>query len=56
MELAVHLFPAYYGGSCVYKVNSHIFQAKRFNRRAFCAYCSDRIWDKGSTVTTAARK
>jgi len=31
----------------VYKVNGHIFQAKRFNRRAFCAYCHDRIWGLG---------
>merc|ERR1719512_654882 len=31
----------------MYKVNGHIFQAKRFNRRAFCAYCSDRIWGLG---------
>jgi len=31
----------------VYKVNGHIFQAKRFNRRAFCAFCGDRIWGLG---------
>eukprot|EP00096_Caligus_rogercresseyi_P009727 TRINITY_DN3353_c0_g1_i1.p1 TRINITY_DN3353_c0_g1~~TRINITY_DN3353_c0_g1_i1.p1 ORF type:complete len:577 (+),score=227.93 TRINITY_DN3353_c0_g1_i1:135-1865(+) len=31
----------------MYKVNGHIFQAKRFNRRAFCAYCHDRIWGLG---------
>lgn len=31
----------------LYKVNGHIFQAKRFNRRAFCAYCADRIWGLG---------
>ncbi|GAB6031305.1 hypothetical protein CHUAL_009101 [Chamberlinius hualienensis] len=31
----------------LYKVNGHIFQAKRFNRKAFCAYCSDRIWGLG---------
>ncbi|CAG0919505.1 unnamed protein product [Notodromas monacha] len=31
----------------LYKVNGHIFQAKRFNRRAFCAYCRDRIWGLG---------
>lgn len=31
----------------LYKVNGHIFQAKRFNRRAFCAYCHDRIWGLG---------
>ncbi|CAG2111447.1 unnamed protein product [Medioppia subpectinata] len=30
-----------------YRLNGHIFQAKRFNRRAFCAYCSDRIWGLG---------
>jgi len=31
----------------LYKVNGHIFQAKRFNRRAFCAFCGDRIWGLG---------
>ena len=31
----------------LYKVNGHIFQAKRFNKRAFCAYCQDRIWGLG---------
>lgn len=31
----------------MYKVNGHIFQAKRFNRKAFCAYCHDRIWGLG---------
>ncbi|XP_076320331.1 protein kinase C iota type isoform X2 [Tachypleus tridentatus] len=31
----------------LYKVNGHIFQAKRFNRRAFCAFCADRIWGLG---------
>lgn len=31
----------------LYRVNGHIFQAKRFNRRAFCAYCRDRIWGLG---------
>ncbi|XP_034650564.1 atypical protein kinase C isoform X3 [Drosophila subobscura] len=31
----------------LYRVNGHIFQAKRFNRRAFCAYCQDRIWGLG---------
>merc|ERR1719225_1034292 len=31
----------------MYKVNGHIFQAKRFNRRAYCAYCHDRIWGLG---------
>ncbi|XP_078467660.1 protein kinase C iota type-like [Lampetra planeri] len=31
----------------LYLVNGHTFQAKRFNRRAFCAYCTDRIWGLG---------
>jgi len=31
----------------MYKVNGHTFQAKRFNRRAFCAFCGDRIWGLG---------
>jgi len=31
----------------MYKVNGHIFQAKRFNRKAHCAYCHDRIWGLG---------
>ncbi|XP_058789126.1 atypical protein kinase C isoform X3 [Phymastichus coffea] len=31
----------------LYRVNGHTFQAKRFNRRAFCAYCQDRIWGLG---------
>lgn len=31
----------------LYRVNGHIFQAKRFNRRAFCAFCSDRIYGLG---------
>ncbi|XP_037075048.1 atypical protein kinase C-like isoform X2 [Pollicipes pollicipes] len=31
----------------LYKVNGHIFQAKRFNRSAACAYCADRIWGLG---------
>ncbi|KAF7271829.1 protein kinase C iota type [Rhynchophorus ferrugineus] len=31
----------------LYRVNGHIFQAKRFNRKAFCAYCRDRIWGLG---------
>ncbi|KAL7630500.1 UNVERIFIED_CONTAM: hypothetical protein RMT77_019315 [Armadillidium vulgare] len=30
-----------------YKINGHIFQAKRFNRRASCAFCKDRIWGLG---------
>nr|ADZ96018.1 aPKC kinase polarity protein short isoform 2 [Paracentrotus lividus] len=31
----------------LYKVNGHTFQAKRFSRRALCAYCADRIWGLG---------
>lgn len=31
----------------LYKVNGHIFQAKRFSRKAICAYCNDRIWGLG---------
>ncbi|KAG8236627.1 hypothetical protein J437_LFUL016459 [Ladona fulva] len=31
----------------LYRVNGHNFQAKRFNRRAFCAFCQDRIWGLG---------
>ncbi|XP_057335472.1 atypical protein kinase C-like [Microplitis mediator] len=31
----------------LYRVNGHIFQAKRFNRREFCALCQDRIWGLG---------
>eukprot|EP00088_Acartia_fossae_P047646 TRINITY_DN5169_c0_g1_i8.p1 TRINITY_DN5169_c0_g1~~TRINITY_DN5169_c0_g1_i8.p1 ORF type:complete len:609 (-),score=178.46 TRINITY_DN5169_c0_g1_i8:311-2137(-) len=31
----------------MYKVNGHIFQAKRFNRKAYCEYCRDRIWGLG---------
>ncbi|XP_015931041.1 atypical protein kinase C [Parasteatoda tepidariorum] len=31
----------------LYKVNGHLFQAKRFNRRAYCAFCVDRIWGLG---------
>lgn len=31
----------------LYRVNGHIFQAKRFNRRAFCALCKVRIWGLG---------
>ncbi|XP_065561183.1 atypical protein kinase C-like isoform X1 [Artemia franciscana] len=31
----------------LYKVNGHSFQPKRFNRRAFCAFCHDRIWGLG---------
>lgn len=28
-------------------MNGHIFQLKRFNKRAFCAYCQDRIFGLG---------
>uniref|UniRef100_A0A182XFP8 Protein kinase C n=1 Tax=Anopheles quadriannulatus TaxID=34691 RepID=A0A182XFP8_ANOQN len=31
----------------LYRINGHIFQAKRFNRKAFCAFCHDRIWGLG---------
>ena len=31
----------------LYRVNGHIFQPKRFNRRAFCAFCEGRIWGLG---------
>lgn len=31
----------------LYKVNGHLYQAKRFSRRAVCAYCKDRIWGLG---------
>ncbi|RUS76305.1 hypothetical protein EGW08_015929, partial [Elysia chlorotica] len=31
----------------LYKVNGHLYQAKRFSRRAVCAYCRDRIWGLG---------
>ncbi|KAI0220917.1 Protein kinase C iota type [Lamellibrachia satsuma] len=31
----------------LYRVNGHLFQPKRFSRRAFCAFCSDRIWGLG---------
>ncbi|KAL5013642.1 hypothetical protein ScPMuIL_007912 [Solemya velum] len=31
----------------LYRVNGHLFQAKRFSRRAICAFCSDRIWGLG---------
>jgi len=31
----------------IYKINGHTFQAKRFNRKAYCAYCHDRIWGLG---------
>ncbi|KAG8505470.1 Protein kinase C zeta type, partial [Galemys pyrenaicus] len=28
----------------LYRANGHLFQAKRFNRRAHCGQCSERIW------------
>ncbi|OWA52671.1 Atypical protein kinase C [Hypsibius exemplaris] len=31
----------------LYHVNGHVFQAKRFNKRAFCIICNDRIWGLG---------
>lgn len=31
----------------LYRINGHLFQAKRFSRKAVCAYCSDRIWGLG---------
>uniref|UniRef100_A0A672K9P6 protein kinase C n=1 Tax=Sinocyclocheilus grahami TaxID=75366 RepID=A0A672K9P6_SINGR len=31
----------------LYYANGHAFQAKRFNRRAHCAICTDRIWGLG---------
>ncbi|XP_041378089.1 protein kinase C iota type-like isoform X1 [Gigantopelta aegis] len=31
----------------LYHVNGHMFQAKRFSRKAFCALCADRIWGLG---------
>uniref|UniRef100_H3B4M1 Protein kinase C n=1 Tax=Latimeria chalumnae TaxID=7897 RepID=H3B4M1_LATCH len=31
----------------LYCANGHTFQAKRFNRRAYCAICTDRIWGLG---------
>ncbi|XP_014227718.1 atypical protein kinase C-like [Trichogramma pretiosum] len=31
----------------LYHVNGHVFQAKRFNKRAFCAFCHDRVWGLG---------
>jgi hypothetical protein len=31
----------------LYRVNGHLFQAKRFSRKAFCALCTDRIWGLG---------
>uniref|UniRef100_A0A6Q2XLV1 Protein kinase C n=1 Tax=Esox lucius TaxID=8010 RepID=A0A6Q2XLV1_ESOLU len=31
----------------LYRVNGHLFQAKRFNRKAYCGHCRDRIWGLG---------
>ena len=31
----------------LYRVNGHIFQAKRYNPLAVCAFCGDRIWGLG---------
>uniref|UniRef100_A0A671QXC0 protein kinase C n=1 Tax=Sinocyclocheilus anshuiensis TaxID=1608454 RepID=A0A671QXC0_9TELE len=31
----------------LYRVNGHLFQAKRFNRKAYCGHCSERIWGLG---------
>ncbi|MEQ2241245.1 hypothetical protein ILYODFUR_023430, partial [Ilyodon furcidens] len=31
----------------LYYASGHAFQAKRFNRRAHCAICTDRIWGLG---------
>lgn len=31
----------------LYRVNGHLFQAKRFSKRAVCYFCSDRIWGLG---------
>lgn len=28
----------------LYRANGHLFQAKRFNRGAYCGQCSERIW------------
>nr|XP_024215310.1 atypical protein kinase C isoform X4 [Halyomorpha halys] len=59
LEITIHVFPnaptapgsIYRRGARrwrkLYRVNGHIFQAKRFNRRAFCAFCQDRIWGLG---------
>ncbi|OQR79517.1 protein kinase C iota type isoform 1 [Tropilaelaps mercedesae] len=38
----------------IYLVNGHMFQAKRFNRKAFCTYCMDRIWGLGRQVARSA--
>ncbi|KAM7046022.1 LOW QUALITY PROTEIN: protein kinase C zeta type-like [Molossus nigricans] len=31
----------------LYRANGHLFHAKRFNRRAYCGQCSERIWGLG---------
>uniref|UniRef100_A0A8C2WFK0 Protein kinase C n=1 Tax=Cyclopterus lumpus TaxID=8103 RepID=A0A8C2WFK0_CYCLU len=31
----------------LYRVNGHLFQAKRFNRKACCGLCAERIWGLG---------
>lgn len=31
----------------LYRINGHLFQAKRFSKKAFCSFCSDRIWGLG---------
>ncbi|KAM8926933.1 protein kinase C zeta type isoform 2-T2 [Pelodytes ibericus] len=31
----------------LYRVNGHLFQAKRFNRKAYCGQCTERIWGLG---------
>ncbi|CAG5124529.1 unnamed protein product [Candidula unifasciata] len=31
----------------LYRVNGHLYQAKRFSRKAVCALCQDRIWGLG---------
>ncbi|XP_060788660.1 protein kinase C zeta type isoform X3 [Neoarius graeffei] len=31
----------------LYRVNGHLFQAKRFNRKAYCGHCTERIWGLG---------
>ncbi|XP_046343413.2 protein kinase C iota type-like isoform X1 [Haliotis rufescens] len=31
----------------LYRVNGHLFQPKRFSRKAFCSFCTDRIWGLG---------
>ncbi|XP_056654705.1 mucin-16-like isoform X1 [Monodelphis domestica] len=31
----------------LYRMNGHLFQSKRFNRRAYCGQCSERLWCLG---------